>query len=362
MFVLNTIVLIILINSFDGTTEAAPSPLEETTEPSSNIINGTVYTEISVTSGPLADASSDIMITTMASNIESIEAANNMTTTTIDIPTTTAPSIDNSKKLIVSASPPDMSIRCKAQSEIHSNCSNSCPASCEEPTRKPCRNFCWNGCECAPGYVKNHQWQCIPIEDCPKCGPNEHYRNCGSNCEPSCGTYQNLPVYCNNRASCKRGCFCDYGFVRDMEKNGTCVPIGECPQKCGPNEYWDVNGEPCIRSVQDPRPKCLFEPPEPGCVCNTGFVRNGANKQCEPISTIGLNVENRCNANETYSYCDSECARNCFDENKRQMCPTICHRGCFCNEGYRRDSAGHCVLPDDCRTIGANYETPVFSV
>lgn len=60
-----------------------------------------------------------------------------------------------------------MSIRCKAQSEIHSNCSNSCPASCEEPTRKPCRNFCWNGCECAPGYVKNHQWQCIPIEDCP---------------------------------------------------------------------------------------------------------------------------------------------------------------------------------------------------
>ena len=58
-------------------------------------------------------------------------------------------------------------------------------------------------------------------------------------------------------------------------------------QKCGPNEYWDVNGEPCIRSVQDPRPKCLFEPPEPGCVCNTGFVRNGANKQCEPISTIG---------------------------------------------------------------------------
>ncbi|KAJ6221532.1 hypothetical protein RDWZM_000077 [Blomia tropicalis] len=154
MFVLNTIVLIILINSFDGTTEAAPSPLEETTEPSSNIINGTVYTEISVTSGPLADASSDIMITTMASNIESIDAANNMTTVTIDIPTTTAPSIDNSKKLIVSASPPDMSIRCKAQSEIHSNCSNSCPASCEEPTRKPCRNFCWNGCECAPGYVK----------------------------------------------------------------------------------------------------------------------------------------------------------------------------------------------------------------
>ncbi|KAH9404613.1 hypothetical protein TYRP_000439 [Tyrophagus putrescentiae] len=180
-----------------------------------------------------------------------------------------------------------VTIKCKSPSEVYSNCSNSCPASCEHTQKEPCRTFCWNGCECAPGYVKNHRWQCIPIDECPKCGTNEHFRNCGANCEPSCDTYENVPVYCSNRASCKRGCFCDYGYVRDLNKNGTCVPIAQCPQKCGANEYWDVNGEPCIRTALNPRPRCLFEAAKAACVCNTGFRRNANTKQCEALSPIG---------------------------------------------------------------------------
>ena len=61
-----------------------------------------------------------------------------------------------------------------------------------------------------------------------ECAENEHYRTCGPNCEPTCDTYQNTPIYCIKYANCKRGCFCNYGFVRDMNNNGTCVPTEQC--------------------------------------------------------------------------------------------------------------------------------------
>lgn len=215
-----------------------------------------------------------------------------------------------------------------------------------------------------------------------ECPANEHYRNCGSNCEPTCDNYQNVPVYCSNRASCKRGCFCDYGFVRDSTMNNTCVPIDQCPQKCDLNEYWDLNGEPCIRSMENPRPRCLFELPKASCVCDTGYRRNGSTKKCETISALGKfgskeksafspdyllylpaqELQTKCGANETYSQCDSECARNCFDDNKRQMCPTICHRGCFCKDGFKRESSGRCVLPAECQHWMGTYPTSVWRV
>ena len=153
MFVLHTLcTFIILINlaSFPIGTLAVPSVALESVKPSD--VNGsTVVIELTVTSATLTDT------TNQAGNstdllVEKLEA--NLTTTTTT-PTTTTPEYDHH------------SLKCKSKSEVYSNCSNSCPASCEDSTRKPCRNFCWNGCECAPGYVKNHRWQCIPVEDCP---------------------------------------------------------------------------------------------------------------------------------------------------------------------------------------------------
>ncbi|CAG2172867.1 unnamed protein product [Oppiella nova] len=242
---------------------------------------------------------------------------------------------------------PERPLMCNNMSEVEHNCSNSCPATCEDPGKPVCRNnYCWRGCECRPGYVKEHQnWTCIPVELCPKCGVNEHFRDCGTNCEPTCTNYQNTPPYCNNKYNCKRGCFCDFGFVRDMSQNGTCVPVDKCPQKCGPNEYFEEAGTPCVRTAANPRPKCLDEPTVPACVCNTGFRRNQSTGQCEQLSS---HVES-CGGNETFSHCGTECARKCFDETKRQFCPTICLRGCFCNEGYVRDSHNQkCVLSTDC--------------
>jgi len=58
-------------------------------------------------------------------------------------------------------------------------------------------------------------------------------------------------------------------------------------QKCGPNEYFDESGPPCIRTSENPRPKCLDTIPEPACVCNTGFVRNRVTGRCEQLSVLG---------------------------------------------------------------------------
>ncbi|OTF77561.1 cysteine rich trypsin inhibitor-like protein, partial [Euroglyphus maynei] len=104
--------------------------------------------------------------------------------------------------------------KCDPKTEVLSNCSNSCPATCEDLNRKPCKNFCWKSCDCATGFVRNYQWKCIAREQCPKC-------------EPTCETYQNPPAYCN-QGFCKRGCFCNYGYVRDMLQNGSCISINEC--------------------------------------------------------------------------------------------------------------------------------------
>lgn len=57
---------------------------------------------------------------------------------------------------------------------------------------------------------------------------------------------------------------------------------------CGKNEYWEVLGEPCVRSPEDPRPKCLFNESKPACVCDTGFKRHPKTNECVPISKTGL--------------------------------------------------------------------------
>lgn len=303
-----------------------------------------------------------LLIISLNTNIycidENVELLNNVNST---VSTTSVPDINGTNgtttvgtelkpviEILQTVTPySERDLNCNNITEIEHNCTNACPASCEDPDKKACRkNYCWRGCECKPGYVKEHQnWTCIPVELCPKCGENEHFRDCGASCQPTCANYQNTPSHCNGRYQCQRGCFCNYGYVRDMSSNGTCVPISECPQKCGANEYYEESGPPCIRTAENPRPKCIDQKPEPSCVCNTGFVRNKVTGLCEQLSILA----EKCGGNETYTNCGTECSRKCFDEMKKHFCPTICLRGCFCNEGFQRDSHnGKCVAPQDC--------------
>ncbi|UJR17849.1 hypothetical protein I4U23_004748 [Adineta vaga] len=56
-----------------------------------------------------------------------------------------------------------------------------------------------------------------------------------------------------------------------------------------------------------------------------------------------------CKANESYRSCGSACAETC--DAKPQMCIAVCKSGCFCNEGYVRQSSAAgspCVQRETC--------------
>ncbi|KAL1377994.1 hypothetical protein pipiens_004073 [Culex pipiens pipiens] len=57
-----------------------------------------------------------------------------------------------------------------------------------------------------------------------KCGPNETFDKCGPSCPETCESKLYPPPPCVQ--SCRRGCFCNLGYVRNTA--GECVPTGEC--------------------------------------------------------------------------------------------------------------------------------------
>ena len=81
---------------------------------------------------------------------------------------------------------------------------------------------------------------CMKKEECPKaCPANETWNECGSDCDETCDSSDDL--ICN--MACVAKCECDPGFVRE---NGKCIPKDECPQKkCGKNEIFNHCGSDC---------------------------------------------------------------------------------------------------------------------
>lgn len=70
-------------------------------------------------------------------------------------------------------------------------------------------------------FTSNNWNKLCWVEECS--GNNEVYRACGSNCPPTC--QKRGPRVCID--SCKPGCFCADGYLRD-EKSGSCVDASSC--------------------------------------------------------------------------------------------------------------------------------------
>ncbi|EAT48604.1 AAEL000356-PA [Aedes aegypti] len=52
--------------------------------------------------------------------------------------------------------------------------------------------------------------------------------------------------------------------------------------------------------------------------------------------------------NEVYLICGSLCERTCTNLYDCDLCPAVCVSGCFCKDGYVRDSLGTCIPACDC--------------
>ncbi|CRL03442.1 CLUMA_CG016437, isoform A [Clunio marinus] len=235
------------------------------------------------------------------------------------------------------------------ENESYNSCGTACPVTCEtlgEPVF--CIALCVAGCFCNDGYVRGPNGNCIPDDECPKCGPNEHYESCGSGCgDLTCDNYGEQLIC---PAVCLSQCFCDKGYVRNNE--GVCVPLEECPNVCGPNQELVAVGP-----ADECEPNCrLLIPtqcPEIGvlnkCVCKKGFVRvSQFDRSCVPEESC----PSLCKAFETFTDCGSGCGDlTCEIPNQDGLpCPEFCQKGCFCSPGYVRDSNGRCIPCSECQT------------
>ncbi|VDK20089.1 unnamed protein product, partial [Anisakis simplex] len=119
--------------------------------------------------------------------------------------------------------------------EVYKYCGSACPKVCGKNDFEPCPTICVQGCFCKQGYILNRKGgQCIRESHCrghvyPKqkhlhrCGPNEIYSRCGTQCPAICG--QREPEVCT--LACVAGCFCKSGYILDR-MNGKCIRHADC--------------------------------------------------------------------------------------------------------------------------------------
>ncbi|XP_044138275.1 serine protease inhibitor swm-1-like isoform X2 [Bufo gargarizans] len=103
------------------------------------------------------------------------------------------------------------------------NCSNI-----GKPLKGPCFDIGILSCKCDEGLLPqtgthDENVQCVKPEDCKvPCGPNQHYKFCGSSCPATCKEPKG-PENC--LAVCSPRCVCNEGYVLSGK---TCVKPTEC--------------------------------------------------------------------------------------------------------------------------------------
>ncbi|XP_063696516.1 mucin-6-like [Culicoides brevitarsis] len=170
-------------------------------------------------------------------------------------------------------------------------------------------------------------------------GPNEAWNDCGSYCNQKCGE---IELFCE--FECTPDCFCVEGHRRNSLN--ICVPEEECdvrPQisakTCsGINEFYTNCGNNCTDQCHSNEKTCRDTECQAGCFCRNGYKRNSAGI-CVPPKQCFCNDET-----EEYKAGD-RCCESC----EQIFCTQKYEIGCFCKAGLKRDpKTGKCVLPEKC--------------
>uniref|UniRef100_A0A336LSN9 CSON014544 protein n=1 Tax=Culicoides sonorensis TaxID=179676 RepID=A0A336LSN9_CULSO len=262
---------------------------------------------------------------------------------------------------------------------------------------------CLNGCYCdnRRGWYRHPMTlKCVKKHECPvpekhyiywNCGgKNEEYRLGDSLCEDSCDFHLGKVKCVANE--CVAGCYCKKGFARSKKFNNECVPIYDCdyneldqntyirisrdttnnndvqhvqfyetepepeyftPEtlpECGLNEYFDFCGSTCFETCKTFRynstDECKLECEE-GCFCKPGFSRHPATGSCvlssccpEKDPKVYLPCIN------TVKYCGGK--YEVYREDPLVCSNDVLYKGCFCQNGFKRNYDGVCVPESEC--------------
>ncbi|KRX21784.1 Serine/threonine-protein phosphatase 5, partial [Trichinella nelsoni] len=145
----------------------------------------------------------------------------------------------------------------------------------------------------------------------------------------------------------------DVALLRFGSSNDAlCLLVDDKFILCPLNEIWNSCGssceETCESIVSGKDTPCTLQC-VPGCFCVEGFVRDSRGR-CIPMSLCPNKVNSSCPENEVFQECGSACPETCdtVSSGFERPCTGNCIAGCFCKNGYVRGYDGKCIPPEDC--------------